>query len=334
MTVSHVARLQKMQRLDGTGEPISPISKYRVGFNECANEVIRYLGEYRDGNCSELRTRLLNHLAGCIETSNFMRRGTLGQCGKETRSNDHNCSNSHTGACLKDITFQNQTYDADVKCNDTVPLQRDSARRKLRFHGNLFRSETSSNEIVHSRLEMPGVNQPEQPQYGMVMNRNHCVERQKTVQMVGLVNGNATSKANMNATNIENIFSDGKYKQNGLCGYTDRRRETEAARGSLLNKHVNQLSARDTYANGPLPLFTRIDKYNNRQTGGQIGPGTAQSDCFNKLGPNSLCTVDTASDGKLGNRLTYVKETVSRANVTSDNGAQLGFHNDIVWRPW
>lgn len=44
------------------------VNKFQVGYNECANEVSRYLGSV-DGLDVELRARLLNHLANCIQQS-------------------------------------------------------------------------------------------------------------------------------------------------------------------------------------------------------------------------------------------------------------------------
>lgn len=45
------------------------ISKYRAGFNECANEVVRYLAESQGVN-EEARTRILSHLASLLSPIN------------------------------------------------------------------------------------------------------------------------------------------------------------------------------------------------------------------------------------------------------------------------
>ncbi|KAL0158262.1 hypothetical protein M9458_046338, partial [Cirrhinus mrigala] len=41
------------------------LSKYRAGFNECMNEVTRFLSTCEGVN-TEVRSRLLNHLSGCL----------------------------------------------------------------------------------------------------------------------------------------------------------------------------------------------------------------------------------------------------------------------------
>lgn len=41
------------------------LSKYRAGFNECMNEVTRFLST-SEGVNAEVRSRLLNHLSGCM----------------------------------------------------------------------------------------------------------------------------------------------------------------------------------------------------------------------------------------------------------------------------
>ncbi|KAA0719541.1 Transcription factor HES-1-B Hairy and enhancer of split 1-B [Triplophysa tibetana] len=41
------------------------IGKYRAGFCECTNEVIRFLSTH-EGVDTEVKTRLLSHLAGCV----------------------------------------------------------------------------------------------------------------------------------------------------------------------------------------------------------------------------------------------------------------------------
>lgn len=56
--------------ISATGGSSDPTlsDKYRLGFNECAQEVSRYLGASDDDD-AELRARLLNHLANCITNS-------------------------------------------------------------------------------------------------------------------------------------------------------------------------------------------------------------------------------------------------------------------------
>ena len=69
MTVKHLSQLQRYHVTSDYGN-LSLLSKYRVGFNECANEVVRYLTGTNDVGY-EIRTRLLNHLASCLETWNY-----------------------------------------------------------------------------------------------------------------------------------------------------------------------------------------------------------------------------------------------------------------------
>lgn len=45
-------------------------NKYKIGFNECASEVCRYLGEIECID-PEIRMRLLDHLASVIQNLNF-----------------------------------------------------------------------------------------------------------------------------------------------------------------------------------------------------------------------------------------------------------------------
>lgn len=62
MTVRHLRQLQRQQfsALNATDPAV--INKYRLGFNECASEVSKYLANV-DGLNAEFRARLLNHLA-------------------------------------------------------------------------------------------------------------------------------------------------------------------------------------------------------------------------------------------------------------------------------
>ena len=45
------------------------VTKYRAGFNECANEIMRYLTSAQGVN-DEVRTRVLSHLANCLQAIN------------------------------------------------------------------------------------------------------------------------------------------------------------------------------------------------------------------------------------------------------------------------
>ncbi|XP_059153216.1 protein hairy-like [Physella acuta] len=64
LTVKHLKNVQRFQ----TNVP-DAISKYRAGFNECASEVIKYLGESQGVN-EEARTRILTHLASILTPIN------------------------------------------------------------------------------------------------------------------------------------------------------------------------------------------------------------------------------------------------------------------------
>ncbi|KAK7089104.1 hypothetical protein V1264_024433 [Littorina saxatilis] len=67
MAVKHLRQIQRQQYTSGGADPTLS-DKYRLGFNECAQEVSRYLGAADDDD-AELRARLLNHLANCIASA-------------------------------------------------------------------------------------------------------------------------------------------------------------------------------------------------------------------------------------------------------------------------
>ncbi|KAK3104604.1 hypothetical protein FSP39_005961 [Pinctada imbricata] len=62
MTVRHLRQLQHQQISALASTDPAVINKYRLGFNECANEVSKFLGNM-NGIDAEIRARLLNHLA-------------------------------------------------------------------------------------------------------------------------------------------------------------------------------------------------------------------------------------------------------------------------------
>lgn len=65
MTVKHLQNLQRRQMaLSIAADPLV-VTKYRAGFNECAQEVSRYVNSV-DEMDSAVKHRLLNHLATCI----------------------------------------------------------------------------------------------------------------------------------------------------------------------------------------------------------------------------------------------------------------------------
>uniref|UniRef100_A0A3B3SSE6 Hairy-related 9 n=1 Tax=Paramormyrops kingsleyae TaxID=1676925 RepID=A0A3B3SSE6_9TELE len=64
MTVKHLRNLHRVQMTALTGD-ITILSKYRAGFNECMNEVSRFLSTC-DGVNTEVKSRLLNHLSSCL----------------------------------------------------------------------------------------------------------------------------------------------------------------------------------------------------------------------------------------------------------------------------
>lgn len=62
MTVRHLRQLQRQQFSALSATDPAMINKYRLGFNECASEVSKYLANM-DGLNTDFRARLLNHLA-------------------------------------------------------------------------------------------------------------------------------------------------------------------------------------------------------------------------------------------------------------------------------
>ncbi|XP_013395728.1 transcription factor HES-4-B [Lingula anatina] len=64
MTVKHLRSIQRQQMAAAVTSDPSVLGKYRAGFNECANEVTRYMRSI-DGINEDVRLHLLNHLASC-----------------------------------------------------------------------------------------------------------------------------------------------------------------------------------------------------------------------------------------------------------------------------
>lgn len=69
MTVKHLRNLQRQQMTPALASDPNVAVKYRAGFNECANEVMRYLGSAQGIN-NDIRSRLVNHLTNCSQTMN------------------------------------------------------------------------------------------------------------------------------------------------------------------------------------------------------------------------------------------------------------------------
>ncbi|XP_056124064.1 hairy-related 9 [Rhinichthys klamathensis goyatoka] len=65
MTVKHLRNLQRVQMTAALSADTNVLGKYRAGFNECMNEVTRFLSTCEGVN-TEVRSRLLNHLSGCL----------------------------------------------------------------------------------------------------------------------------------------------------------------------------------------------------------------------------------------------------------------------------
>lgn len=69
MTVKHLRQLQRQQVTQALSCDPTVVTKYKTGFNECANEVMRYLGSVQ-GVDGDVRGRLMNHLSGLVTQVN------------------------------------------------------------------------------------------------------------------------------------------------------------------------------------------------------------------------------------------------------------------------
>ncbi|XP_053853280.1 transcription factor HES-4 isoform X1 [Vidua macroura] len=65
MTVKHLRNLQRAQMTAALSADPTVLGKYRAGFNECMNEVTRFLSTCEGVN-ADVRTRLLSHLSACL----------------------------------------------------------------------------------------------------------------------------------------------------------------------------------------------------------------------------------------------------------------------------
>ncbi|NP_001079386.1 transcription factor HES-1-B [Xenopus laevis] len=71
MTVKHLRNLQRVQMTAALSTDPSVLGKYRAGFSECMNEVTRFLSTCEGVN-TDVRTRLLGHLANCVNQIHAM----------------------------------------------------------------------------------------------------------------------------------------------------------------------------------------------------------------------------------------------------------------------
>ncbi|XP_028650867.1 hairy-related 6 [Erpetoichthys calabaricus] len=78
MTVKHLRNLQRAQMTAALNSDPTVLGKYRAGFSECMNEVTRFLSTCEGVN-TEVRTRLLGHLANCMSQINAMNYPTQAQ---------------------------------------------------------------------------------------------------------------------------------------------------------------------------------------------------------------------------------------------------------------
>ncbi|XP_050412686.1 transcription factor HES-4-A [Patella vulgata] len=69
LTLKHLRALQRQQMTSAASSDPNVMTKYRAGFNECANEVIRYMGAASSVS-EDIRGRLVGHLANCMQTVN------------------------------------------------------------------------------------------------------------------------------------------------------------------------------------------------------------------------------------------------------------------------
>ncbi|NWY00464.1 HES1 factor, partial [Nothoprocta ornata] len=65
MTVKHLRSLQRAQMTAALSADPTVLGKYRAGFNECMNEVTRFLSGC-EGVPADVRARLLGHLSACL----------------------------------------------------------------------------------------------------------------------------------------------------------------------------------------------------------------------------------------------------------------------------
>ncbi|XP_076472439.1 uncharacterized protein LOC143301894 [Babylonia areolata] len=71
LTVKHLRALQRQQAAGVLSQDSTVVNKYRAGFNECAKEVVRYMGSVREVN-EDVKERVVSHLANCLQVVNHV----------------------------------------------------------------------------------------------------------------------------------------------------------------------------------------------------------------------------------------------------------------------
>ncbi|XP_076365021.1 uncharacterized protein LOC143254116 isoform X1 [Tachypleus tridentatus] len=118
LTVKHLQTLHKQQT--STSYSTDPLSmgKFRAGYAECVKEVSRFVTRL-EGVDSVLRSRLLNHMSGCL--ANFDDTPSINTSDEKTPSGDDKVPRAMTPETLPDSSTSNTSVEVDIFHGVAIP---------------------------------------------------------------------------------------------------------------------------------------------------------------------------------------------------------------------
>lgn len=124
MTVKHLQNLQRQQMALSTATDPNVVNKFRAGFNECANEVTRFLNRM-DALDQSVQQRLMGHLANCLSgigATGAAAAGSMQPQQPQSQPATYHLGNLAAAALPSGIIAGTPTSTATVKSSSTPPM--------------------------------------------------------------------------------------------------------------------------------------------------------------------------------------------------------------------
>ncbi|XP_021350063.1 protein hairy-like isoform X2 [Mizuhopecten yessoensis] len=187
MTVNYLRNTQHQQQqcVDSTTDMRR--NKYRTGFNECATEVMRYLGN-EEGATPDVKSRLSDHLTRCVRVMNSRLTES------RTEGNEYNSRTYGEGLSI-DIPVSGSNMGSIPNQNSVYLLKTQNANATMSYRGQqsvyttgqMTFSESLSHYQINKDNSMMNVSPVRQGQ------GNNVTSGQQHIQHPGYLNGSMNS---------------------------------------------------------------------------------------------------------------------------------------------
>ncbi|KAL4221751.1 hypothetical protein ACF0H5_020006 [Mactra antiquata] len=258
MTVKHLRQLQRQQVSQAMTCDPTVVTKYKAGFNECANEVVRYLSSVQ-GVETDTRHKLLNHLGNIVTQVNHQGQE---QCQQPlnvqipSQANQQGLQNVQNGCLLMPAGVQ-AVHTSPLVLQSVQNINTSNIRTQGQSPQNLYQRVPQNQQQYGSFQIVPSINSPTAVAVYLGQSQNIAPNTETNTSTLNNLNRSPPrTKASLKAfdSSAFSQVSNGDKSNNSSPSCSPMSQETSSFTSSNLNLNLHGLALQVGRTPSPLKV--------------------------------------------------------------------------------